>query len=148
KVETLLALQRCNIDDHRFKQVQHSLQTHLLSILSYQNDNGLWNQLIDFNESEGSFHETSGSAMILYSLSISLRNHWIQWTPSIDKQLKSGVIGLTNVIMRDGSVRNITEGTGPSHSPQFYFSRSTDFVRSAPGVGTILKCLSSLISLF
>jgi len=103
---------------------------------------GLLHQLID---NSTTFLETSASSMYLFSVVTGVMNGWIpksEFAASILAMWK----GLQTVIQPDGTVLGICEGTGIGTSPEWYNQRGTNYLNSAPGLGSVLRAIAAMDS--
>lgn len=94
---------------------------HLMmeSLLKYQNEEGLWNQLIDKMDC---WTETSGTAMFTYAFILGIKYGWLDkaiYAPAARKAW----MGMVDYIARDGAVREVCVGTNKKNSEQYYYDR-------------------------
>ena len=99
------------------------------SLLKYQDDNGLWHQvLID----KDSFIETSCSAMFTFSFATGVKNGWLD--KSYETSAIKGWHGLVSKI-ENGLLTDVCCGTDESSSYDYYLNRpriTGDFHGQAP----------------
>ena len=85
-----------------------SFQQHMKTLAPFQDENGMWHEVID---NPGSYPEFSGTAMIATAMLRGLRNGWLDRTtyqPIVDKAW-SAILARTAT---DGRVFDISESTG------------------------------------
>jgi unsaturated rhamnogalacturonyl hydrolase len=121
-----------------YKQILDIYKKHIDAIVSYQNENGMWHQIL--NDST-TFEETSCTAMFIIGLSRGLRNGWLDQLYS--KNLYRAWDGLTKNI-DDGIVKNITRGTGVSDDKIYYASRER-FDNDPRGLGAVIGACTEII---
>lgn len=62
--------------DHKsYNQILSIYKNHIDAILNYQNENGMWNQILN---DKNTFEETSSTAMFIVGLSRGIRNGWLE----------------------------------------------------------------------
>jgi len=115
------------------------LQKHAKGVLNAQADSGLWYQLLD---DPTSFQETSSSAMFLWTLVEAISQGWLDkatYGPVVEKAWA----GLVTTIHANGTVSGVCEGTGIGANAQFYKQRSTAYLASSPGLGSVFKAITA-----
>jgi len=116
-------------------------QDHLLNIARFQDENGLWHQLLDKPDS---FEETSCSAMFTYAFAKAV-------TLGILPQRYASVAmegwkGIATRIQSDGTVLGVCTGTVVSDNVVDYYKRPTP-VNDVHGIGTIVLAGSAVLEL-
>jgi len=94
------------------------LLRQIAGVSRYQDQSGLWHQLIDRPDS---YLETSGTAMFVYAIAKAVNEKWIPAsyrTIAID-----GWNGLTRRIMPDGKIEDVCIGTNIADNIAFYYNR-------------------------
>lgn len=115
-------------------------QTMMRSLKAYQNENGLWNQLI--NETD-CWAETSGSAMFTFAFITGIKNGWLdakEYAPAVRKAW----MALVEHIDENGAVKDVCVGTNKKNDKQYYYDRprrTGDFHGQAP----YLWCVAALL---
>ena len=71
-------------------------------------------QVID---DHGTFPETSCTSMTLYALARGVLQGWLTRDVTVDKAIMRAWDGLQSVVMADGTVHGICEGTGNDFKP-------------------------------
>jgi Predicted unsaturated glucuronyl hydrolase involved in regulation of bacterial surface properties, and related proteins len=103
----------------RRQEIIDLLEKQIIGASRYQNENGMWNQLLDKPES---YDESSITAMYIYGIAKAVNNGWI------DKDYAR----IANVawealkkeqITNDGHFKNVCVGTGISDDLPFYYRR-------------------------
>lgn len=123
-----------DILDHYIRMMQ--------ALLTYQSDNGMWRQVVDYPYAWG---ESSCTAMFAYAMAVGLRNGWLaeaEYRPVLDKAWAA----LAAHVDREGNVREICVGTGKENDLEYYLKRPRqigDFHGQAPVLWLISELLSN-----
>jgi rhamnogalacturonyl hydrolase YesR len=126
------ALLHLPVDHQDYPGVLDIFQNHIQGLGRYQDDSGMWHQVLDHPES---FEETSCTAMFVLAMARGVRNGWID-RDYRDRALR-GWEALKSRIDDDGTVHGICRGTGIGYDLDFYFSRQT-FDHDPRGLGAVL----------
>ena len=119
--------------DKDYYEIKEIYLDHINALIKYQNESGLWNQVID---DQSTFEETSASAMFVMAIARGINNGWLP--ESYKNYAIKGWSGVTNRINVDGAVDGICQGTGIGDDVEFYQSRKTP--PSDPrGLGAVLS---------
>ena len=113
-----LALGDMPRDHPGFAEMRESLRKHLAVLARYQDENGMWRQVIDV---PGVYREFSATAMIGTAMLRAVRRGWIEervYRPRVDAAWR-GVLART----RGGRVMDVCESTGKLKSLQEYLDR-------------------------
>lgn len=110
------------------------------SLKKYQNEEGLWYQLIDKDDC---WTETSGSAMFTYAMINGVKRGWL------DKKVYGPIarkawIGMCKYLTPDGKVRSVCAGTNKKNDKDYYYKRprrTGDYHGQAP----YLWCVDALL---
>jgi unsaturated rhamnogalacturonyl hydrolase len=105
----------------------HALRSELLkgykkimaALLTFQSDNGMWRQLVDYPYS---WAESSCTAMFAYAMAVGVHHGWLDkstYQPAVEKAWKA----LCGHIDRDGNLREICMGTGQTDDIEYYLKR-------------------------
>jgi unsaturated rhamnogalacturonyl hydrolase len=94
-------------------------QQMMTTLAKYQDEDGMWRQLIDNSES---FRETSSTAMFGYAMTVGVRRGLLPRRPFGKASLKAWK-ALTKYINDDGKIRNVCVGTGQSLDINYYLTR-------------------------
>ncbi|PZP43927.1 MAG: glycosyl hydrolase, partial [Pseudopedobacter saltans] len=117
------------------------LQRQLTGIARYQDQAGLWHQIIDKHDS---YLESSGTAMFVYAIAKAVNEKWI---PASYKSIAvEGWKGLSKKVTDDGKVEDVCVGTNIEENILFYYKRPrvlNDFHVS----GALLLAASEMIKL-
>lgn len=100
------------------EQLIACLQRQLTGISRFQDQSGLWHQLIDKPDS---YLETSGTAMFVYAIAKAVNEKWI---PASYKSIAiEGWKGLSKKVRADGNIEDVCIGTGIEDDISFYYKR-------------------------
>ncbi len=91
---------------------------HISGIITYQDESGLWHQLLNKDDS---YLETSCTSMFLYAIARGIRKGWID--DSYKKALDKGWEGLVKKINDKGVLSDICVGTPIGMDIEFYYER-------------------------
>jgi len=121
-------------------RILEGYRTMMKSLKDYQNEDGLWNQLI--NEPD-CWSETSGSAMFAYAFITGVKNGWLD-AKTYAPAARKAWIALVDQIDANGAVKNVCVGTNKKNDKQYYYDRprrTGDFHGQAP----YLWCVAALL---
>lgn len=100
---------------------------------------GRWHQVV--NESS-TFLETSATAMFLNSLADGVVGGWLDQA-TYDASIRAAWGGLASIVSFNGTVSGICTGTGVGENVAFYEARPTDYLKSSPGLGSVIRATLS-----
>lgn len=112
----------------------------MAALLRYQDNDGLWHQLIDHPEA---WPETSGTGMFAFAMATGVKNSWLDpklYGPAVRKAW----LGLVSHLDKDANVSNVCEGTNKGHSVQYYLDRKRN-TGDLHGQAPILWTASALL---
>jgi unsaturated rhamnogalacturonyl hydrolase len=89
------------------------------ALLPYQDNEGLWHQLIDHPEA---FPETSGTGMFAFAMVTGVKSGWLDPT-LYGPAARKAWLGLVKYLDQDANVKNVCEGTNKGFSVQYYLDR-------------------------
>ncbi len=120
-------------DDHSEKEeLKNLLIKHLLGLSRYQNERGLWHQLIDKSDS---FEETSCTAMFCYGFAHAINSGWLEDIYS--SVAISAWLGLQKFINNEGYVDNVTTGFNIRQDLPYYYNRPVE-IGGDHGLGAVM----------
>lgn len=111
----------------------------MATLKSYQNEEGLWNQLIDEPDA---WTETSGSAMFTYAMITGVRNGWLdakEYAPAARKAW----LALVTYLNDSFRLREICEGTNTGTTKEHYLERKR-LVGDHHGQAALFWCARAL----
>ncbi len=115
-----LLLQVLPPEHPNYKRILSSYKKMMATLLKYQDEDGMWHQLID--KPDISWPETSSSAMFTFAFITGVKHGWLDkdvYGPAARK----GWLGLQNYIDEHGDTHNVCEGTGKKNDLQYYLDR-------------------------
>ena len=118
-------------DNPNRERIMEGYHTMMQSLLKYQNEEGMWNQLIDKADC---WTETSCTAMFTYAFIIGVKNGWLD-KKVYARAARKAWLGMVDYIARDGAVRDTCAGTNKKNSEKYYYDRprhSGDYHGQAP----------------
>ena len=124
-----------------YKRILSGYKKMMATLLKYQDENGMWHQLID--KPDISWPETSSSAMFTFAFITGVKHGWLEkdvYGPAARK----GWIGLQNYIDEIGNTHNVCEGTGKKNDLQYYLDRKRN-TGDLHGQAPVLWCAAALL---
>lgn len=112
----------------------------MATLKSYQNEEGLWNQLIDEPDT---WTETSGSAMFTYAMITGVKNGWLnaeEYAPIARKAW----LALITYMNDNGDLKNVCIGTNIGQTKEHYINRKR-LVGDFHGQAALLWCAVALL---
>lgn len=126
--------------DHRYyRRIMSGYLKMMKSLKSYQQSNGIWNQLID---EPTYWAETSGSAMFTYAFIVGVKQGWLD--KSYVQSVKKAWMALVGYVNPQGAVADVCVGTNKKNDKQYYYDRpkhTGDYHGQAP----YLWCINALL---
>lgn len=101
------------------KRILSSYKRMMISLLKYQDGDGMWHQLVDHPES---WPETSGSAMFTYAMILGVKNGWLPRKRYV-RVVRKAWLALVSYLEPSGDIRNVCEATGKKNDLQYYLER-------------------------
>ncbi len=135
--EILRILPKDNPNRERIMEGYHKM---MAALLKYQEDDGMWRQIIDDPEA---WKETSGTAMFTYAFITGVKNGWL------DKKIygsaaRKGWLALISYINENDELTEVCEGTNIKNSREHYMTRKR-IVGDLHGQAPVLWCATALI---
>jgi unsaturated rhamnogalacturonyl hydrolase len=115
-----LALSDMPSGDAAFAPMMRSFQNHIRALARYQDENGMWRQVIDY---PAVYSEFSATAMIGTAMLRGIRNGWLDaktYQPLVDKAWRAVSVRTGS----DGVLIDVCEGTGKQKSLDDYLRRT------------------------
>ena len=112
----------------------------MTSLLSYQDKNGMWHQIIDDPQA---WAETSGTGMFTYAFIMGVKNGWLDENTYAPAARKAW-IALCSYINDDGDLTDICVGTNKKNDYQYYLDRER-MVGDLHGHAPVLWCVNALL---
>lgn len=135
--EVLRCLPKNHVDRPRIMEGYRKMMS---SLLEYQNDEGLWNQLIDEPDY---WTETSGSAMFIYAFINGVKNGWLD-AKVYGPAARKGWLSLVDYINEKNQISNVCAGTNKKNDKQYYYDRPRN-TGDYHGQGPVLWCVAALM---
>lgn len=94
-----------------FRTMRDMLEELATDLLKYQDEDGMWRQLLHLPFKQ-SFPESTGTALISYNISRSLREGYLEGA-EFEHAVRKAVTALEKYVTPEGIVRNASRGPGP-----------------------------------
>src|SRR5262249_41521544 len=130
-------------NDPVFEKILSSYRNHMKALASFQNENGMWRQIIDL---PGSYSEFSATAMITTAMLRGIRAGWLdakQYQPRVDNAWSA----LKARVSDDGRLIDVCESTGKQPSLVDYLNRVAILDRDPRGGGMALLVATEIAGL-
>lgn len=99
-------------------EVEAGFKLMMATLLANQREGGLWGQIVD---DEGSWDETSGSAMFAYAFQSGCNMNLLG--PEYGKAAAKAYAALVAKLDANANIADVCEGTGPKDSREWYLGR-------------------------
>ncbi len=113
----------------------------MAALLKYQDNNGMWHQLID--KPELSWAETSSSAMFTFAFITGVKNGWLD-AEIYGPAARKAWLGLIKYIDENSDIREVCIGTNKKNSFQYYIDRPRS-TGDLHGQAPLLWCAAALL---
>jgi unsaturated rhamnogalacturonyl hydrolase len=135
--ELLRSLPENNPDRPR---IMEGYKKMMATLLKYQDENGMWHQLIDDPQS---WPETSCTGMFAFGMITGVKNGWL------DKQTygpaaKKAWLGLISYLDENADIREVCQGTNKKNDRQYYLDRKR-IIGDMHGQAPVLWCATALL---
>jgi rhamnogalacturonyl hydrolase YesR len=120
--------------DPVFPTILASYRNHIKALEPFQDENGMWREVVDV---PGSYPEFSATAMIALAMVRGIRSGWLdrtQYQPRVDRAWRA----LRMRISADGRLVDVCESTGKQPSLEAYLNRAAILDRDPRGGGMAL----------
>jgi len=127
------------------EEVLKTFRAHLKALFKYQDENGMWHQVIDRPES---YAEMTSTCMITYAMLRAYRNGWM---PEDNAELNIRIInawtGLLRRISSNGELIDVCTSTGKQPNLRAYYDRTAILGRDGRGGAMALLVATELAAL-
>jgi len=111
------------------------------SLLKYQDENGMWHQLID--DPKGSWPETSCTGMFTCAFIVGVKNGWLD-EKTYGPAARKAWLALTTYLEPNGDIREVCQGTNKKNDRQYYLDRQR-ITGDMHGQAPMLWCATALL---
>src|SRR6266516_1256936 len=129
-----LALSDLPVDHPQFSPMLRAFRQHMAALRQFQDEDGLWREVID---RPGAYPEFVATARIATALLRGINNGWLDWDdyqPLVDKAWRA----ISARTASDGRLLDVCEGTTKQPSLDDYLRRAAILDRDARGGGMAL----------
>lgn len=130
-------------DDAVFPEILRSYQNHMNVLAPFQDESGMWRQVIDL---PGAYREFSATAMIAVAMRRGIRRGWLdagRFQPIVDRAWSA----INRRIAADGQLMDVCESTGKQLSVGDYLNRLAILDRDPRGGGMALLISTEMLEL-
>ena len=128
-------------EDHPNRtRIMAGYQKMMATLLRYQDENGMWRQLIDRPES---WPETSCTGMFTFALVSGVKQGWLD-AKTYAPAARKGWLGVIQYLNEDADIREVCEGTNKKNDYQYYLDRKRN-VGDLHGQAPLLWCASAFL---
>lgn len=129
-------------EDHPNRpRIMEGYKKMMATLLKYQDENGMWHQLID--KPDISWPETSCTGMFTFAFITGVKKGWLE-KETYGPAARKGWLGLQNYIDENGDTREVCEGTNKKNDLQYYLDRKRN-VGDMHGQAPVLWCAAALL---
>ncbi|WP_303207818.1 glycoside hydrolase family 88/105 protein [Bacteroides oleiciplenus] len=121
------------------KAIMKAYKTMMATLKYYQNENGMWRQLVD---DPTMWEESSGSAMFTYAMIVGVKKGWLDKI-EYGTVARKGWLGLMKYVDDKGDVTNVCEGTDIGFTNEYYRNR-LPLTGDLHGLAPVLWCAYAL----
>jgi unsaturated rhamnogalacturonyl hydrolase len=100
-------------------RIMDGYQKMMATLLRYQDEKGMWRQLIDKPES---WPETSSTGMFTFAMVTGVKNGWLE-PRAYSRAATKSWLALTNYINENADISEVCEGTNKKNDYQYYIDR-------------------------
>jgi rhamnogalacturonyl hydrolase YesR len=127
--------------NHRHRaRIMEGYQKMMKTLLKYQDNHGMWHELIDHPEA---WPETSSTAMFTFAMITGVKNGWLDQKP-YGRAARKGWLGLVGYLDRNADLRNVCQGTGKKNDMQYYLDRDR-LTGDLHGQAPVLWCAAAFL---
>jgi unsaturated rhamnogalacturonyl hydrolase len=123
-----------------YARVMKGYKDMMAALLSTQDAEGMWHQLVDFPTG---WQETSSTAMFTFALITGVKNGWLD-AATYGPAARKGWMALVNNLDKDGNVLNVCAGMGQRTTAESYLA-ARKAVGDYHGQAPMLWCASALL---
>ncbi|AYB33650.1 glycoside hydrolase family 88/105 protein [Chryseolinea soli] len=121
-------------------RIMEGYKKMMASLLKYQDEKGMWHQLIDDPES---WPETSCTGMFAFAMITGVRNGWLD-QKTYGAAARKAWLGLISYIDENGDIREVCQGTNKKNDRQYYLDRQR-ITGDMHGQAPVLWCAAALL---
>ena len=125
----MLALSDLSVNNPQYSPLLRAFRQHMAALARFQDEDGLWHEVID---EPGSYPEFSATAMIATAMLRGINNGWLDWDdyqPLVDKAWRA----IQARTATDGQLLDVCESTGKQKSVKDYLQRAAILGRDPRG---------------
>jgi rhamnogalacturonyl hydrolase YesR len=128
------------VDHPQRARIMEGYRRMMNSLLTYQDKNGMWHQLIDHPEA---WPETSSTAMFTFAMVTGVKAGWLD-KKTYGKTARKAWLGLVSYLDPNADLRNVCQGTNKKNDLQYYLDRERR-TGDLHGQAPMLWCASAFL---
>jgi len=121
-------------------RIMEGYKKMMASLLKYQDEKGMWHQLID---DPGSWPETSCTGMFAFAMITGVQSGWLD-QKTYGAAARKAWLGLISYIDENGDIREVCQGTNKKNDRQYYLDRQR-ITGDMHGQAPVLWCAAALL---
>ncbi|MCD9018886.1 glycoside hydrolase family 88/105 protein [Parachryseolinea silvisoli] len=121
-------------------RIMEGYKKMMAALLKYQDEKGMWHQLIDDPES---WPETSCTGMFTFAMITGVQQGWLD-AKTYGPAARKGWLGLISYIDENGDIREVCQGTNKKNDRQYYLDRQR-ITGDMHGQAPVLWCATALL---
>jgi rhamnogalacturonyl hydrolase YesR len=125
----MLALSDLPLDSPQFRPVLLAFRQHMSALARFQDEDGLWREVIDY---PGAYPEFSATAMIATAMLHGINNGWLDWD-EFEPLVQKAWPAILARVGSDGRLLDVCESTNKQPSVADYLHRAAIFDRDPRG---------------
>jgi len=106
-------------DNPNRSRILEGYRKMMTTLLQYQDQSGMWKQLVDDPES---WNETSATGMFIYAMTTGVRKGWLE-EKTFGPAVRKAWLALSEYINQAGDISHVCEGTNKKNDRQYYLDR-------------------------
>jgi rhamnogalacturonyl hydrolase YesR len=122
-------------------QIMRGYKNMMKTLLKYQDNNGMWHQLLD---DPNAWAETSGTAMFTFAFITGVKNGWLD-EKTYGRAARKAWISLCAYLDENNDLREICEGTNKKNDRQYYLDRKR-ITGDLHGQAPMIWCAMALVN--
>jgi unsaturated rhamnogalacturonyl hydrolase len=124
----------------QWAKIMESYKKMMATLLKYQDESGMWRQLIDDSKS---WPETSCTGMFTFAMITGVKNGWLD-KKTYGAAARKRWLALVTYLDENGDIREVCQGTNKKNDRQYYLDRKR-LTGDMHGQAPLLWCATALL---